>query len=500
MTRRNPEVGRATVWLLTLIAPLAAAQSTSGLQPRLSVDTRWTDNLRLTPQDKDAAVVTTVSPGLSISSRSGAVRGNLDYALNGIAYLKTDQTAEVRHTLSATGVAELVANRVFVDARATIGQQAVSAFGTQSATPTPTPSNANQREVMQLSLSPYARGSLGGWASYELRADYNRVDARGSSLGDGQTRGGSLRISSTSGGPFGWGVTARTQQSLSALAAGNRSSSLTGSLNYRPDVDWSLALNAGQERNDYLSGAARNGPTTGLNANWTPTPRTRLGADWQHHDYGNTHSFNLEHRFSRSVWRLVDSRSLNLGNAGLGGGVRSNYDQYYLLFASQEPDPIKRDALVRSYLLAFGLLPDAPAASGFLSAGPSRQRSQQFSVALQGVRSTLTLLMSRSVSSRLAANTGVGDLASSSEVAQRSFSLSAGHRLTPTSSLSLTVSRQDTDGDLAAQSTQLTSVVLGWNGRLGSRLVAQLGARHSQFESVQPYTENSVYATLTQQF
>jgi hypothetical protein len=72
--------------------------------------------------------------------------------------------------------------------------------------------------------------------------------------------------------------------------------------------------------------------------------------------------------------------------------------------------------------------------------------------------------------------------------------------MTPLMGLALTASRQESTGDLSSQSVQLTSLVANLNVRLGPRLGAQLGARRSQFEGITPYTENAVYANLTQQF
>jgi uncharacterized protein (PEP-CTERM system associated) len=477
---------------------VGGAPAGSRVQPRLSVDQTLTDNLRLSTANKDAAMVTTIAPGVSLSSRSGALRGSLDYTLNGIAYLKSDQSSALQNALTANGLAELIDNRAFVDLHASIGQQTASAFGTQSATPALV--NANQHEVFTLALSPYVRGELVKQINYELRGNFNRTDTRGSSLGDGRGRGGSLRISNATQGSLGWSLQASSTQSSFASANSNRDSSVSAGLSYRPDPEWSVGTTVGRERSDYLGNGSTNGSNYGVNSDWTPTPRTRLAADWLHHGYGNSHTLSVEHRMAHSVWRLVDAQSLNLGNAGAGGGVRTNYDQFYLLFASVEPDPVKRDVLVRSYLQSLGLSPDAPIAAGFLSAGPSRLRNQQLSVTLQGLRGSVTAIVNRSVTGRLGSNAGVGDLAASASVEQRSYSVSAGHSLTPSSSLALVVSRQETLGDHGGQSSKLTSYSLNWSTRLGPRLMAQLGTRHSNFEAATPYTENAVYANLTQQF
>ena len=97
MTRRRAEP-RCLAFALAVSAALAQAQqggaaASSGvtLVPRLGVTQTWTDNLHLNDQNKDAALITTVSPGFSLTSNSGSLRGTLDYSLNGIAYVKSDQ-------------------------------------------------------------------------------------------------------------------------------------------------------------------------------------------------------------------------------------------------------------------------------------------------------------------------------------------------------------------------------------------------------------------------
>ena len=64
-----------------------------------------------------------------------------------------------------------------------------------------------------------------------------------------------------------------------------------------------------------------------------------------HHVYGNTYAVNFEQRFARTVWRYSDSRAAT--NTSLGAlGTQTNYELFYLQFASIEPDPVKRDLLV----------------------------------------------------------------------------------------------------------------------------------------------------------
>jgi len=512
MTRRRAEprclAFAFAAWVALSQAQEGGATGAGGIKvvPRLAVMQTWTDNLRLDDLNKDAALITTVSPGFSVSANSGSLRGSLDYALNGIAYVKTDQPSRVQNSLAASAQAELISQRLFVDMRASIGQQSRSAFG-QLSVPTQGSqgsvsnlANTNQSETASLAVSPSLRGALGNLATYQLRGDITRTEVRGSEFGDGHSEGLSLRLNEWNAGILGWWASANTMQTSSSLDEANRSSTLAVGLTYRPDPDWVFSGNVGSERNNYLGGT-RNGVTTGADVQWTPTPRSRVGATWQRHDYGNSHTLTLEHRMARSVWRIADTQNTVLGNTGASGGVGTNYQQFFLLFESLERDPVKRDTLVRGYLQSQGLSPDAPVAGGFLSSGPSRLRSQLLAVTLQGARSTLSAQVNRSVTRSLGSNLNPGsDLANSSRIEQRSVSLSASHRLTPQSGLSLTATRQETSGDLSSQANQLTSISVNWDMRLGARLSLLCGARHSRFEGFTPYTENGAYASLTQSF
>lgn len=517
MARLRPELGFLPLALGAFAIAAHAQQggdpgalaSAAGVRPRLAVSQTWTDNLRLSERDKDAALITTISPGISMVRNTGSLRGSLDYSLNGITYLKTNQGSRVQNALAANVQAELVPKTLSIDVRANIGQQSATAFGLQSA---PTLSsqgavssldNPNTREAGTLNVSPSLRGQLGGVASLELSGNFSLTEVRGSALGDSRGTGTSLRIAQQNPGVLGWQFSASRQGVRPKEGLSNSSSTAAVGLNYRPDPELNVSANVGVERNDYLSrtGSDQRDLTGGVTASWTPTPRTRVDGNWQSHPQGSSYGLNIDHRMRNSVWRLSDSRGVVLGNAGANGGVRTNYDMYSLLLSSIEPDPVKRDVLVRTTLLTLGLSPDAQAAVGFLSTGPSQTRNQAFSFTLQGVRSSITANVNRTVTTRLGDQLNGGDLASNSRVEQRSYSLSGSYQLSGVSGVSLSVARQEALGDGGiGQRTQLTSLSANWNGRLGQRLTAQLGARHSRFEGPVPYSENAAYAHLTQQF
>lgn len=480
---------------------VGAAPVGSSIQTRLSVSQSFTDNLRLSEESQqDKAFITTVSPGLNVVSRSGFLRGSLDYSLNGLLYMKTAQRDQVQQALSAQATLEAVPNWFFIDGRASIGQQAISAFGVAAADSNLV--NANRTEVASLSLSPYLRGRAAGLVDYELRAETIETRAKDTQIGDGSTRSALLSLKGIGDGrALNWSATLRDQQSQPRSGRDTQTLSATLGLTYRPDIDWRFGANAGRERSDLQSAAARTGTTYGVSAIWTPGPRTKLDMNWSHQVYGSTHGFVFEHRMARTVWRYSDTRAVTTAFQG-GSGTQSNYELLFLQFAAIEPDPIKRDVLVRQYLQSLGLGAGSTTTNGFLSSSSNLTRRQDLSMSWQNQLSTVTLSVNQSNSRRLDPNDGTaGDLSRSSGVLQRGYSLSLAHRLSPQQSLSATLQQTQSRGDLGSQATDLKSITASWNAKLGRRSSIQLGSRHSNFDSVaRRYRENSVFATFIQQF
>ena len=496
----------------SLYASAALAQDVGGaagggvrVTSRLGLTQTWTDNNTLSSTYRDGALITLVTPGVSVLSSGGPIKGSLDYALNGVLYVKTAEKNRLQQTLAAHGSTELIRNFLVVDAQANIAQQATSAFGQQ--TIDNTLNIANRTEVASVSVSPHVKGRLASLASYDARATFTETNARGSITGDSRNQGGSLRFDGLGTGPLNWWTMASGQQSSFKSGNNNMAVMARVGLNFRLDPDLSLGINAGRERNDYLgtgavgsSSGKTNGSTAGIDASWALSPRTKLTADWQSHDYGDAHTFNFDHRMARSSLRLFSSQRVSLGNGSNVGGLNSNYDLYFLQFASLEPDLVKRDLLVRNTLQSLGLNPNAVATSGFLTSSPSLQDRQEASYTWQGLRTTLTTTASRSSISRLGASLGSGDLALSRRIVQRGLTVSLAHRLTPISSATLTVSQTQSRGDLATQATTLKAISAHWNSRLGIRTSISVGARFTEFESHTSYRERAVFANLVQQF
>lgn len=507
----NRAVGRLSRAVSTAGALLSLSVGTAWSQqpalrvePRVSVTMTATDNLNLKPTAKDAALITTIAPGITVSSRSARAVASLDYSLSGVLYTKSDQGSTHQNALNARLSLEAIENWLFIETRATISQQAISAFGTQ--TPNNQLVNANRTEVANVSVSPSVRGSIAGVASYQLSANLTETRAKDSVAGDNRDQNLSLRLAGLGGAQrlLNWSLSGSAQRTQPRLGRETLSSSALAGLQVQASPELRFDLSAGGERNDYVSTDRATDATYSARATWAPSLRTTAVADWQRHSYGNTHTLSFEHRMARSVVRLLDTQSV-VGGGNVGAaGVRSNYDLLFLQFASIEPDPVKRDTLVNNFLLNNGLSPNALATSGFLTNSPTLTRRQEISMSLEGLRTTVTAVLSRTNNRRLdtqAPANAADDLTQFGNVVQQGLSLNLSHRLTPSSSLGMTASSQRSRSDQAGQATDLKSLTANWSGRLGARSTVQFGARTTHFDGqLQSYRENAVFANLVQQF
>ncbi|HMR71657.1 MAG TPA: hypothetical protein PKA84_15670, partial [Rubrivivax sp.] len=177
---------------------------------------------------------------------------------------------------------------------------------------------------------------------------------------------------------------------------------------------------------------------------------------------------------------------------------------FFDLFASQEPDPVARDALVRSFLDRNGIPPEAIIGGlGFLTRAASVRERHQLSVALSGRRTSFTASVYASRSERVDTISGAIDDLSEGAVRQQGLSLAVSHRLTPRDSLSLRATAAQTrpSGDRAA--SDLYSLWLTWSKRVSDRTGFSLGLRHSTYDSEEPgrdYNEIALTTALNLRF
>lgn len=481
----------------------AAARTGFFLQPTLSVSETVTSNVGLDRgSDARADAVTDISPGLRLSSRTGRVIGDVDYALHGLVYARRSSANEVQQALSARGTAEAIDNWAYVEASASISQQSISALGTRSADRNL--ADANRAEVSTYQIAPYVRGPLGSFANYQVRWDWTASNSSGSSA-KSTSNEASLVLSSGQAlfTRLGWSLNASRQSSEFGNQGAQDSTRFNGRLTFAVSPEFQVSAGAGRERNAYRFSSQQSSTTWSAGFTWAPTERTRLEVTRDQRFFGNAYNIRFEHRTPRTVWTFVDSQDVNTTSGANGtNSPRSVFDLLYAQFASIAPDPAQRTALVNAFLQNSGLTGSALANGGFLTNAASIQRRQNLSLALIGLRSTLLLSTSRN--DARAANetaTNAGDLSNGRNLHSTGMGVNLSHRLTPLSALSadLSLSRNSSTGD--NRTTRLRSLNATYTTHLSKQIELSISARRTLFHSdVDPYTESAVVANLKVQF
>lgn len=482
----------------------AAAQSTGlTITPRFTASVQATDNRLLSATNPRSDIITTLSPGLSITSGIRGLRGSIDYQPSYVHFARGTGASGFRDGLSnalqGSLSTDFLENRITVAVAADVSRQSVSALGLQGDRPNDL--NPNSTERRTLSVVTTARETLPGDVLAQARVAGSISRAADSQLGDADTWGVGLSLSRQLGA-IGVGLT--WDRDTVSFGAGRSTTNdrARGTLSYLVDPSLRLFANAGTERSDVPTVDSRSYTTYGGGLNWTPTPRTSLGLQGEKRYFGNSFALNLSHRFRRSSLSYVDSRNVVESTAGVGSTLTA-YQIFFAQFASLEPDPVLRDRLVRDFLRNAGIDPNERVGGGFLNNSVAVQRSRNLSWGWQALRlsTVLTVFSTRSERADRAVGGGAGgDLATVNVLRQHGFSGSASWRLTPESSLVFNTARQVTPGRGAVAGNGLTVYGLSWVDRLSRTASVSVTARRAQATGANPYTENSLQASLNLSF
>ncbi len=486
--------------IATLATAASAQQQGVVVTPSLAVTGTYTTNRNMSQADQEADLITEITPAVSISSQGGRFRGNLRYALTGVAYARDSELSGIYHTMAGDGRFELVEGRAGIVASTAAGRNVVSAFGTQYG-PGTINSRANLTQTFSYSLAPYLTGVLPGDVQYLARTIY--TESKTDSRGPGDTGSGTVSLAfSKRLGDF----DAALEGSRTIMERTNRARShmggVTASFGYQSTAELGLRLRVGTESSDLLTGQSEQKTTWGAGLAWVPGPRTKLQMDFDRRFFGQGHSVLLSHRMSRTIVTFNDTRSFQTGGV-TGRGFISAYDLFFAQFASNEPDPVRRDQLVRTFLSNNGLDPDSQLViGGFAAGGPLVQRAQQLAFAYNGLRNSVVFTVLHTRSSRLGNDSSTGgDLSNVGSVDQRGANLSWSYRLTPISSVILTTGFQRTAGSGAFGGNDLRTVLTTWSTRLSPDTAFSLTLRRSLYDNDQrPYGESAVIATVRMQF
>jgi uncharacterized protein (PEP-CTERM system associated) len=191
--------------VIALVADPAAAGEWT-IEPRFSVSETYTDNVRLAEKGlEEEDYVTVASPGIALHGTGRRVQLNLDYSLDYFSFVNQSSEDEFRNQLTATGLAELVEERLFIDAQASVSEEIVD--NTDEISASEFNVTDNRRTLQVYNVSPFTLHRFGSWADGEARHRFSWFDGDDGSIGTSARNESSLSL--TSGTRFtnlGWAL------------------------------------------------------------------------------------------------------------------------------------------------------------------------------------------------------------------------------------------------------------------------------------------------------
>jgi uncharacterized protein (PEP-CTERM system associated) len=468
--------------------------------PTLSATLTATDNVNLSATDKQSALILGVTPGIQIGGQSGRVKGFFNYALTASVSNNDSEASSFYNNLAARVSAEAVPDRLFIDADASVSQQYIDPFGTQS--PNNSLNNDNRTEVSSVNVAPYIKGQIAGQVDYLGRAFYGYTSSGTSAASDSAFWGGLLQFDSTTRwSRLSWGLDLSYREVTFNPGISNFDQLNILSLNYAITPELQVSLRGNVETSNLVT--IERETTTGIGGGlrWNPSPRTRLFLEYDRRAFGSSHLYSFDYRTPRTVWSVSSSRSLSTGQRNTNGSPGTVFDLLFAQFASIEPDAAKRTQLVNSFLQANSIDPKLTLSTGFLPEQVQLTNQNQASVAWLGLRNTLAFNVYQTQTENVGPLSNPGNnFAGGNEITWLGFGLTWSHRLTPQSVLSVNGSQQRTSQASGGQETTLWTGTALWSNQLAERVALMLSATYSAQTGTSTYNEASLMAGLSMQF
>lgn len=481
------------------------------LQPSLSVGETYSDNISLAPAGRERSdLVTIISPGLRLTRYGSRLTLNLGYQPQFLYYARGTYGSTLRNYLDATAKATLVENLLFFDARAAVSQQNISPFGSLAANSVN--GSANRAESRIYSLGPTLRSRFGNDLSYTAGYRYTGSSYSSNALGASRTSQvfGSVQ-SGTSFRDLGGGLT--YNRSDQSYGGANRIiiENAGANLIYVLSPTIRLRAGTGYDRNRYPAapGSGLSGPSYFGGFDWNPSRHTRLSAQVGRRYFGPTANIVFNRTTAHTSLSVSYLRDQTTSSAtGLALVASPQYVLVDQLLRTAIPDPVLRAQAVAGILAQAGL--STYGTAGFLSNQLYLQKRFDVSLALLGLRNTVTLSAFRGESRVLSTLTASFDIFNqASSFRQTGFTVSWSHKLGPQTSANLIAQKIRNQAIVGSGETRQRILSASVNRQLQKNLSGALTYRNMRQDSANPvaggffagsYRENAVFASLSLTF
>lgn len=278
----------ATLVIIQILFLLTSNVWALGVSVRKSISFRelYSDNINQESSgNEQGALVTEISPGITVNGQSARYRVNLAYRLQGLYNAGGNSAVDINHQLQFNSKSTFIQNRLFLDSRSSISQQNTSNQNIASDNFT----GSNDRStVTTFSLSPYWTPHFSQFANGLFRATYDRVDSSQGALS--ATNSFSQNASLFSGRYFSkvrWSANFNNRTNNNSSGETITFQDSNAQIRYLLSREFSLSAQAGHSSNDFqrTSNTNQNGFFYNFGGQWRPSHRFSINAGWGNNSF-----------------------------------------------------------------------------------------------------------------------------------------------------------------------------------------------------------------------
>ncbi len=305
--------------------------------PRLELRETYTDNSALTATDKDSDFVTQGTVGLTVTRQSAGMNLYFDGTASYDKYADRDEFDGFRPRVLTVNTFNLIENRLFLDARASVRERAI-----RRSTPGPAVSRSvptNRTRIITYSLTPQFIHDFDGHAQAEILVGYSGTRFGETDVGDNTGAPSNTQdINAAATLSSGWRATRMRWQLNASMIRNNREArqrSVSGLLEYAVGRGVIPFIRTGYDdiKDRDLNEDKRSGVYYAAGLNWQPGPRLSFNGEIGHRfgslsgaaslQYAIASNLRLIVRYSEgiSTQQQALSRSLGLLQFSETGGI-----------------------------------------------------------------------------------------------------------------------------------------------------------------------------------
>lgn len=492
---------------LGLFFSMSVKAETWQYTPDIRVALTKTDNVKMAPKGKEAGdIALEVVPGINYSRKDGRVDINVNYSLDHVVHFENDGGNRNVHALSSSAKLEPIDRLFFIDGTAQISQQNISALSVQSTSNINT--NPNRANVFNFSLSPYYKTVIGQGNEFELRYRINDTYTDSELLNSGSISRAVIASLRGRGLQSSWAISAQRYESAATGDVRTKSvsgknvtvnESIQGSGSWFSDPQLVFNGNVGYEHLANYTTGVPFALTYGWGIGWRPNNLTEVNFSVGRKATGQNYNFGLSHKTAWTAWNVSWSRDVTSTQTQLSAS-NPTFDLFSSLVSKLYSDPKAQEQVLSALGVPKGYIPTL----GLFSNQMMRQNLFRGSLAIVGVRNTISFNLVRTTSSSASGVGSNDDLSRYSSLRQNSWGAVWNLKVSQNTNFSVSYNRSRNEGVTltGTSGTRQSNFESAISTQLSPKLNAALMLRGSNNDGQIGGTvrENAVVSTLAYKF